>query len=164
MFKQTCIALAFILTTWAARAQTTSLPNIKVRDMKGNEVFFNSLFPNTGDTTYIVSFWATWCGPCIKELEAIEEKLEDWQKSVPIKVMAISVDDARTAGKVKSFVKGRGWEFIIYQDENNDLKRALNIPNVPHTLVVKNGKLLFQHDGYVPGNELFEKIRKEYSR
>jgi hypothetical protein len=76
-------------------------------------------------------------------------------------VFAVSIDDSRTSGRVKPFVKGRGWTFSIFQDINNDLKRALNIPNVPHTLVVKNGKVVYQHDGYLPGNEdeLIEIVR-----
>jgi cytochrome c biogenesis protein CcmG, thiol:disulfide interchange protein DsbE len=139
----------------------SSLPAVKIKDLKGNDIAFNTLFDPANDTAIIVSFWATWCGPCIKELEAIDENLEDWQKTVPVKVMAISVDDARTASRVKPFVKGKAWSFDIYQDVNNDLKRAFNIPNVPHTLVIKNGKIILQHDGYMPGNEdeLIEKIK-----
>jgi cytochrome c biogenesis protein CcmG, thiol:disulfide interchange protein DsbE len=139
----------------------SNLPTVKIKNMKGEEVAFNTLFNADNDTAIIVSFWATWCGPCIKELEAIDENLEDWQKTVPVTIVAVSVDDARTSNRVKPFVKGRGWTFDIYQDVNNDLKRAFNIPNVPHTLVIKNGKIIFQHEGYVPGNEdeIIEKIK-----
>lgn len=138
-----------------------ALPDVKVKDLKGNEMPFSSLFEKTGDTAVIVSFWATWCGPCIKELEAIDENMEEWLKTATFKVYAVSIDDSRTAGRVKSFIKGRGWSFPVFQDVNNDLKRALNIPNVPHTLIVRNQKIIYQHDGYLPGNEeeLIEKVR-----
>jgi cytochrome c biogenesis protein CcmG, thiol:disulfide interchange protein DsbE len=143
-------------------AQNSQLPAVKIKDLKGNDVLFSTLFSAGNDTAIIISFWATWCGPCIKELEAIDENLEDWQKTTPVKVMAISVDDSRTASRVKPFIKGRGWNFEVYQDINNDLKRAFNIPNVPHTIVVKNGAIIFQHEGYVPGNEdeIIERIKK----
>jgi cytochrome c biogenesis protein CcmG, thiol:disulfide interchange protein DsbE len=160
MRTRICLLLSFLIITTELFSQS-GLPDVKVKDLKGNEMSFSSLFEAVGDTPVIVSFWATWCGPCVKELEAINENLEDWQKTTSFKVFAVSIDDSRTSGRVKPFVKGRGWTFSIFQDINNDLKRALNIPNVPHTLVVKNGKVVYQHDGYLPGNEeeLIEIVR-----
>ena len=137
-----------------------SLPDIRIKTLTGNEVNFNSL--GTGnDTAVVVSLWATWCIPCINELESIHEQYEDQQKETPFKLVAISVDDSRTSSRVKSFVTGRGWGFEIYLDVNSDLKRALNINDVPHILVIKKGKIVYQHNGYVPGNEieLFEKLK-----
>jgi cytochrome c biogenesis protein CcmG, thiol:disulfide interchange protein DsbE len=162
--KKITFVLALSLITLLSTAQT-ALPEVKVKDIKGKETSFASLFSNN-DTITIVSFWATWCGPCVKEIDAFTDKLEDWQKLYPIKLMGISVDDSRTSNRVKSFIKGRGWDFANYQDVNNDLKRALNIPNVPHTMAIKNGIVLFQTDGYVPGNEdeIIEKIKKGLSK
>jgi thiol-disulfide isomerase/thioredoxin len=136
------------------------LPNVKIRSLNGEEISFNSL-GNNSDTVLIVSLWATWCIPCINELEAINEQYAERQKDAPFRLVAISVDDARTSARVRPFAKGRGWNFDIYLDVNNDLKRALNINDVPHILLIKKGKIVYQHNGYVPGNEeeLFEKIK-----
>jgi len=136
------------------------LPDVKIKTLTGNEVNFKSL-GNNGDTALIVSLWATWCIPCINELENINEQFEEMQKETPFKLAAVSIDDARTSSRVKSFVKGRGWNFDIYTDINSDLKRALNVNDVPHILIIKNGKIVYQHNGYVPGNEveLFEKLK-----
>jgi cytochrome c biogenesis protein CcmG, thiol:disulfide interchange protein DsbE len=156
------IALLFFLLQAPFQVfSQNNLPTVKVKDLKGTETAFSELFEQIGDTAVIVSFWATWCGPCIKELEAIGDNLEEWTKTTPLKVYAVSIDDSRTAGRVKSFVKGKGWGFQVYQDINNDLKRALNIPNIPHALIVKNKKIIYRHEGYLPGNEeeLIEKIR-----
>lgn len=159
--KISFLSFVFFLFAQMAGFAQSGLPEVNIKDMKGNERSFAGLFEQLGDTPVIVSFWATWCGPCIKELEAINDNLEDWQKNTTFKLLAVSIDDSRTAGRVKPFVKGRGWTFDIFQDINNDLKRALNIPNVPHTLIIKNRKIIYQHDGYLPGNEeeLIEKIR-----
>jgi hypothetical protein len=94
-------------------------------------------------------------------LESINDQYADRQKETPFKVIAISIDDARTSARVKSFVKGKGWTFDIYLDPNSDLKRALNVNEVPHVLIIKNGKIVYQHNGYLPGNEeeLFEKLK-----
>ena len=136
------------------------LPDVKIKTLTGKEVNFNSL-GNTGDTAVIISLWATWCVPCINELENINEQYEEIQKETPFKIAAISIDDSRTSSRVKSFVAGRGWTFDIYLDVNSDLKRALNINDVPHILIIKKGKIVYQHNGYVPGNEieLFEKLK-----
>ena len=136
------------------------LPSIKIKSLAGKEVSFESLLPEN-DTPVVVSFWATWCVPCIQELETINDQLAERQKEVPFKFITISIDDARTASKVKSFITGRGWNFNAYLDVNSDLKRALNISDIPHWLLIKNGKVIYQHNGYVPGNEeeIFEKIK-----
>ena len=135
------------------------LPDVKLRSLTGEEIRFNSFGKN--DTVLIVSLWATWCVPCIQELEAISEQYEERQKKTPFRLIAVSIDDSRTTQRVKPFVKGRGWPFEIYLDVNSDLKRALNINDVPHVLIIKNGKIVYQHNGYVAGNEeeLFEKIK-----
>jgi cytochrome c biogenesis protein CcmG, thiol:disulfide interchange protein DsbE len=136
------------------------LPDIRVRSLNGKEVSFQTI-GNKPDTAIIVSLWATWCIPCINELETINEQYAERQKETPFKLIAISVDDARTSSRVRSFARGRGWNFDIYLDINNDLKRALNVNDVPHILIIKNGKIVYQHNGYVPGNEeeLFEKLK-----
>jgi cytochrome c biogenesis protein CcmG/thiol:disulfide interchange protein DsbE len=136
------------------------LPSTKIKSIKGEEVSFNSLMA-ARDTVIIVSFWATWCIPCIAELETFKDQYDERQKETPFRIIAVSIDDSRTSSRVKPFVKGRGWNFDIYLDVNNDLKRALNINDVPHVLVIKNGKIIYQHNGYVIGDEeeLFSKIR-----
>jgi cytochrome c biogenesis protein CcmG, thiol:disulfide interchange protein DsbE len=136
------------------------MPDIKLKTLTGDEIRFNTLGKDN-DTILIVSLWATWCVPCIQELEAISDQYEDRQKETPFKLIAVSIDDSRTTQRVKPFVKGKGWPFEIYLDVNSDLKRALNINDVPHILIIKNGKIVYQHNGYVAGNEeeLFEKMK-----
>lgn len=136
------------------------LPDTKIRSLTGAEVSFSTLGRNS-DTAIIISLWATWCIPCIQELEVISEQYEERQKETPFRLIAISVDDSRTTNRVKPFVKGRGWPFEIYLDVNSDLKRALNVNDVPHVLIIKSGKIIYQHNGYVAGNEevLFEKLK-----
>lgn len=151
---------SFLILSVAARAQNSELPAVKVKTLKGKDVAFNSLNLNS-DTAVIVSFWATWCVPCINELETINEQWEERYKEKPFRLIAVSVDDARTSGRVKSLVAGKGWSFEVVLDPNSDLKRALNINNIPHVLIIKNGKIIYQHSGYVPGNEdeLFKQLK-----
>ena len=155
------LSVLFSFLIYNTSSAQNSLPDTKIKSLQGNEVMFNS-FGNTRDTAVIISFWATWCIPCIQELNTIHDQYEERQKETPFRFIAISIDDARTMQKVKPFVAGKGWPYEIYLDVNSDLKRALNIIDVPHILVIKNGKIIYQHNGYVNGNEeeLFEILKK----
>lgn len=149
----------FLLLKQLLSAQNV-LPAVKIKTMTGDEILFDQAV-NHGDTAVIVSFWATWCVPCIQELETISDQYEYRQKETPFKMMAISVDDSRTSGRVKAFVKGKGWPYLAYLDVNSDLKRSLNINDVPHVMIIKGGKIVYQHNGYIAGNEeeLFENLK-----
>jgi len=143
-----------------ACAQNT-LPATKIKTLAGQQVAFNAIPALSENVAVIVSFWATWCIPCLTELNTINEQYEERQKQTPFKLLAVSVDDTRTSSKVRSLVAGKGWPYDIYLDPNSDLKRALNINEIPYVMVIKNGKIIYQHTGYMPGNEeeLFEAIR-----
>lgn len=148
----------------AAPAQTNTgqkVPGVEMKTLDGKK--FNSAdFKNDGKPI-IISFWATWCAPCKKELNAIAENFEDWQKETGVKVIAVSIDDARNSPKVKPYVDSKGWEYEVYLDENQDFKRAMNVNNVPHTFVLNgNGEIVYQYNNYVEGEELklYEIVKK----
>ncbi|MGD1844319.1 MAG: TlpA family protein disulfide reductase [Salibacteraceae bacterium] len=132
---------------------------VKTLDLK---TFDTSTISNDGKPI-VISFWATWCSPCKKELNAIAEVYEDWQDETGVKVVAISIDDARNMNKVRPYVDGQGWEYDVYLDPNADFKRAMNVNNVPHTFLVDgNGHIVWQHNSYSPGDEeeLYELVKK----
>lgn len=153
-------ACCYMFIHLAATAQT-ELPAVKIKNLNGSEISFQSLVKSNMDTALIVSFWATWCIPCLNELENINDQYAERKKEIPFKLIAVSVDDARTSSKVKTLAKGKGWKFDVYTDVNNDLKRAFNVNDVPHLLIIKQGKIVYQQTGYTAGSEdeLFEKIK-----
>ncbi|MGS2725153.1 TlpA family protein disulfide reductase [Psychroserpens sp. BH13MA-6] len=139
------------------------LPNLQMESLDGSSVDLQTISEN--DQLVILSLWATWCVPCKNELDAINEVYSDWMDETNVKLYAVSVDDSRTVKRVKPLVYGKGWEFDVLLDTNSDLKRLLNAPTVPLTLLVKNNKIVYRHSGYTPGteDELYEKIR-EFSK
>ncbi|MCZ2355627.1 MAG: TlpA family protein disulfide reductase [Bacteroidia bacterium] len=142
-------------------AKNFELPSVKLKDLDGKTVNSNT-FSNKGKPI-IISFWATWCKPCLQELVTIHEQYADWQAETGVKLIAISIDDVRNSSKVAPFVRGKGWEYEVYLDENNDFKRALNVNMVPHTFLLDgNQKVVWQHASYVPGDEvkLYEKVKE----
>ncbi|WKZ65924.1 MAG: TlpA disulfide reductase family protein [Flavobacteriales bacterium] len=153
------LTVALLITTAIAAAAQSTVPSATVQTLEGKKVDTRS-FSNDGKPI-IINFWATWCAPCKKELSAIAEKYEDWRAKTGVKLIAISIDDARTMARVKPYVSGQDWEYEVYLDPNGDFKRALNVNNVPHTFLVDgSGRIVYQHNNYEPGdeNELYRKV------
>lgn len=135
------------------------MPNAMVQTLEGRKVDA-ATFSNDGKPI-IVNFWATWCAPCKKELSAIAEVYDDWQTRTGVKLIAVSIDDARSMARVAPYVNGQDWDYEVYLDPNGDLKRALNVNNVPHTFLIDGkGEIVWQHNNYVPGDEkeLYRKV------
>ena len=136
----------------AAVAMHAQLPNVQLKDINGNTVQTGSI-SNNGKPV-IISFWATWCKPCLRELKAIHEVYPDWQDETGVKMIIVSIDQAQDAHRVKPMVDGFGWEYEVLLDPNGDFKRAMNVQNVPHVFVLDgNGKIVYNHAGYVDGGE-----------
>ena len=136
----------------AAVAMHAQLPNVQLKDINGNTIQTGSI-SNNGKPV-IISFWATWCKPCLRELKAIHEVYPDWQDETGVKMIIVSIDQAQDANKVKPLVDGNGWEYEVLLDPNSDFKRAMNVQNVPHVFVLDGkGKIVYNHAGYVDGGE-----------
>lgn len=136
------------------------LPALILKDMDGKTV-------NTGELglkgPIVISFWATWCSPCKKELNTIHEVYEEWQDKTGVTLVAVSIDDEKTKNQVAVTVNGRGWEYLVLMDPNGDFKRAMGVNNVPHTFLVdEEGNIVYSHNNYVAGDEeiLYKEILK----
>ncbi len=136
----------------AAVALHAQLPNVQLKDIDGNTVQTGAISNN--GKPIIISFWATYCKPCLRELKAIHEVYPDWQDETGVKMIIVSIDSAQDANKVKPLVDGFGWEYEVLLDPNGDFKRAMNVQNVPHVFVLDGkGKIIYNHAGYVDGGE-----------
>jgi len=148
-----------VLFSISSFSQDRHLPSVKVKDLKGKLVNIQNL--SNDDNPIVISFWATWCKPCKKELNTISEVYEDWQEETGVKLVAVSIDDSRSASKVKPYVNASGWEYEVFIDSNRDLARALGVSTVPHTFLLNGeGKIVWEHKGYIDGDEeeLYEQI------
>ncbi len=138
-----------------------TLPVLTLTDVNGKKVNVAD-YGKSGKIT-IISFWATWCVPCKKELTNMADLYDEWKKKYNLQIVAVSIDDSRSTTKVKPYVDGQRWTYDVLLDTNQDLKRQLNIQSVPFTVVVDaNGKIVFMHSGYTDGDEyvLEEEIQK----
>jgi len=129
-----------------------ALPSVMLRNLSGRRVDAATL-GNEG-RPFLVSFWATWCKPCRRELSAISEVYDEWQRTTGVRLYAISIDEGPHADKVKPLVDSEGWDYDVLLDNNSELFRALGGTSVPLTLVVDGtGRIVERRLGYVDGGE-----------
>lgn len=155
------LILSFLVATTIAFAQTKTVPPTDLKKLDGTT--FNTKDLSNGGKPIIINFWATWCGPCVKELNTIADLYPDWQAETGVKLVAVSIDDARNMAKVAPFVNSKGWDYEILLDPNSDFRRAMGVNNPPFTFVVDGtGNIVYQHNAYAPGDEeeLYDAVKK----
>lgn len=163
------LCAVFIISSGLITAQelqsNKKLPAVSIKTLEGKTAN-SSNFSNNGKPI-ILSFWATWCRPCLKEMTAISEVYDDWTEETGVKLIAVAIDDSKTVRNVAPLVSGKSWNFEFYLDENGDFKRAMSVNTVPHTFILNgNGEIVAQFTAFGEGGEkkLIEKVREIISK
>lgn len=158
--KRFFLALCAVCTI--ASTAFAQLPSVKVEDSNGAK--FDTKSIADGKTPALVSFWSVTCKPCIQELDAISEALEDWLEEADFRVVAVSTDDVRFLAKSKALTEGHGWDmFTLLFDTNSEFKRAMNVVFTPQVFIIApDGRIVYSHSGYNPGSEdeLLKELKK----
>ena len=160
MMKKNHILILFVAFMLSVNSAKGQLPAVTLKNISGEAVRTDTLSNN--GKPFIIDFFATWCKPCNRELDAIAEVYEDWQRETGVKIFAVSIDQGQNINKVKPLVDNHGWEYDILLDPNGDFKRALGCQMIPFTLIVDGkGNIVYKHNGYTDGEEmeLLEKVR-----
>lgn len=140
---------------------SAQLPAVSLKTMDGQTVRTDTL-RNDGKP-FIIDFFATWCKPCNRELDAILEVYEEWQEETGVKIFAVSIDQAQNINKVKPLVDNHGWDYDVLLDPNSDFRQALGAQMIPFVIVCDGeGNIVYRHNGYTDGAEveLIEKVRE----
>ena len=156
--KNIILSALLLMVSAAAKAQ---LPSVQLKTLEGKTI--NTAKLSNDGKPFIISFFATWCKPCNRELSAIHEVYPDWQEETGVKVICISIDQAQNINKVKPLVDGNGWEYDVLLDSNGDFRRAMGVQTIPHVFVIDGkGKIADSRSGYTDGSEehLIEKVRE----
>ncbi|MDQ3049883.1 MAG: TlpA family protein disulfide reductase [Bacteroidota bacterium] len=157
------ISTILTLNTFTATAQfqERTIPSVTIKTLDGKKFDTNSI-SNNGRPILIV-VWETTCKSSLTELDALAENYEDLQKETGVKIIAISIDNSRTANQVSLVVDSREWKFETYSDINQDFKRAIGFSYCPFNLLLDNtGNIVWQKSSFAPGDEkvIYELIRK----
>ena len=150
----------FILLSAIVSLDAQTLPSVRLKDIHGKTIDTRTL-SNDGKPL-VISFFATWCKPCMRELRAIDEVYEEWQAQTGVKLVLISIDDAQNSSKVKPLVDGEGWDFEVLLDSDSEFARLMQVQSIPHVFVINaEGKIVYNHMGYAEGgeNELYKAVK-----
>jgi len=142
--------LPLLLIVTLSFGQEKNLPKVNLKDMKNKTHSLNKLVE--GQVT-LINFWATYCVPCRKEMKHLN-RISETYADQNVQVIGISIDDSRTVGRVKSMVKSQKLEYTILLDTEQKLYKNFNTTAMPFSILVDaNGKILWEHTGYLPGDE-----------
>lgn len=146
------IILFSVLLASCLFAQTgQKAPGFTLENLEGEAV---ALRDHGDSSVVLISFWATWCKPCMEELPEVEKIFSELANR-GLKGFAISVDGERTVAKVEPFVKSKKMTIPVLLDTNGDVARLFYAKDVPHTVLIdKKGEVVYSHSGYKKGDEI----------
>ncbi len=123
------------------------IPIGTIKDLEGNIISLKDAFQE--DKITILSFWATWCAPCKKELDAYSGLYEQWTEKYPLEIIAISIDNSRAFPQIAPMVKSKNWPFSIYWDHQGKMQEIFGFYAIPQTyLINQSGEIVAEHAGF----------------
>lgn len=135
---------------------------VELKNLNGQTVMLEDFYK--GKDKIIISFWATWCKPCIEELDVFSEYYEEWKEDYNTEIIAVSQDNSRSGSRLKSFVNNREWDFNILHDVNGNSKREFSFSTIPYLIILdKERNIIYKSNGYTYGSEkkIDELIKKQ---
>lgn len=145
------LCVSSLLSIAQKTIETQTVKNLNEKEIKVTEIIKH-------DAPVIISIWASWCGTCVKELDAINKQIKGWQKETGVKFIAISEDKSKGNTKLEDFIKNKAWDFEIYRDENQKFKNSMNVKILPHIFIIENGKIVWENSSFTSGD--IEKIHE----
>jgi len=130
---------------------TGQVADFVLKDVDGRS---HALSDHLGKSVILISFWATWCEPCKKEMDQLQALFEAHSEE-GLMIFSISMDEPETVGDARPFVKQRGFTFPVLLDTESQVTNQLNPRRAaPFSLIIDlDGKTAWTHEGYVPGDE-----------
>ena len=154
-FRLAPIVAALLLTAPATAVTPNAAPDFSLAAMAGNAV---NLSQFKGQVV-MINFWATWCGPCRKEMPVLEQ-LHKKYKPMGFTLLGVNVEPNST--EAVEWLKGTPVTFPILFDTDSKVSKLYAVQGMPSTVIVdRKGQVRFVHRGYSAGdeNEYLNQIR-----
>jgi len=150
LFKRFVLVATIFTAMYADKQRDIMLPDLSIRLLDGKRVRLSALLE---EGPLLVSFWATWCAPCKKEMIFLEEFHQKYNEN-SFRVLAISTDSPKSMSKVKSYIRAKKHTFLVGIDPNQEIAKKMNALLMPTTLILnKDRKVSWYHQGFIPGDE-----------
>ena len=150
LFKRFILFAMIFTAMYADKQRDIMLPDLSVKLLDGKQVRLSALLE---EGPLLVSFWATWCAPCKKEMIFLEEFHQKYNEN-SFRVLAISTDSPKSMSKVKSYIRAKKHTFLVGIDPNQEIAKKMNALLMPTTLILnKDRKVSWYHQGFIPGDE-----------
>ena len=150
LFKRFILFAMIFTAMYADKQRDIMLPDLSIRLLDGKQVRLSVLLE---EGPLLVSFWATWCAPCKKEMIFLEKFHQKYNEN-SFRVLAISTDSPKSMSKVKSYIRAKKYTFLVGIDPNQEIAKKMNALLMPTTLILnKDRKVSWYHQGFIPGDE-----------
>lgn len=150
--------LFLLLLLSASGLQAQNIPIIQQQELL-------DLLAKEDDTLRVVNFWATWCGPCVKELPHLEQ-LQRENLEQPLRVILVSLDfPSQLQKRVVPFVKKRKLRSTVLLLDGGDPNLWIDrveprwSGSIPATLFLYKGKRIF-YEGQISEQELAQYVQQ----
>ncbi|KUM54585.1 TlpA family protein disulfide reductase [Rheinheimera sp. EpRS3] len=131
----------------SATVQAQTAPDFTLKALDGNNL---RLAEQRGDIM-LINFWASWCGPCIQEMPALDKLAQKYQM-LGVQVWGVNVESDNSAAK--AYLSKVQVAFPILFDVDNSVSKDYRVEAMPTTVILdKDGKVRSVHRGYKPGYE-----------
>jgi hypothetical protein len=144
--------ISLVMFSMTASGQD-SLQFARLKSLQGKTAPFS--FFARKDSLFVICFWSVESEESITELNSINANLERWQNQVPFRFMAVSADEGRTTSRFRPTYNMNGWTFEAYDDLYGDMRRALHSNNIPQSVIIFNGVIIYEQSGWTPGTEKY---------
>lgn len=151
-----CALLVPALATAEEPPALEKAPDFSLSDTEGQS---HTLGDFLGEKVIVLSFWATWCAPCKKEMPHLAE-LQKELGDKGLQVLSVSVDAAKDEARVKATVRQLRYEPLVLLDSETKVVNQYNPrKDMPYTVIIgKDKRIHHRKKGFTSGDE--EMIKK----
>lgn len=136
------LALAAGSSAMAAPREGDKAPDFAGRTYDGQTVLLSAF----AGKVVVLSFWASWCGPCRKELPILEG-IQQTAGKARIQVIAVNIEPLDTFRKISR--KMTSLHMLVASDTAEEAQQAYGVSGIPHMVIIgKSGQIIRVHRGY----------------
>jgi peroxiredoxin len=140
-------SVVFFLATAEAGEIQGKAPDFTLKSASGKNI---KLSEYRGEVV-LLNFWASWCGPCRKEMPFLEQ-IQEKYSGYGFTVMGVNVEE--DSSKANKMLKDIPVSFPILYDTSNSVSKAYKVSAMPTTVIIdRDGNMRYLHKGYKSGDE-----------